>query len=143
MANKARDLILAVIDGTPYENGKLKPAVRELDEYIEGLEAKYEHAVAALRDAKAHLSNAPFKHHRFDCKARMNGMCGGFGAEMRDCTCGKNAVDYVLKYKLDVDLQAAVATSGLCRLCQHSKHGGIECSVSTEPDGDRCPCEGP
>jgi len=31
-------LILAVIDGTPYENGKLKPAVRELDKYIEGLE---------------------------------------------------------------------------------------------------------
>lgn len=51
---RARDLILAVIDGTPYENGKVKPEVRALDEYIEKLEVVYREANTTALKSLSH-----------------------------------------------------------------------------------------
>lgn len=39
-SEKARELILDAVDGSPYENGKIKPGVRALQEYIAELETK-------------------------------------------------------------------------------------------------------
>jgi len=141
LANKARDLILAVIDGTPYENGKLKPAVRELDEYIEGLETKYEHAVAAKVEAieacietvEARIKTA--KACRYDAS---------YIAGMEDILVfHKASLERVRRGEDFHSTSELMAVPDLCKICQHSKHGGVECGVSTEPIGDRCPCEGP
>jgi len=143
LANKARDLILAVIDGTPYENGKLKPAVRELDEYIEGLEeelvkarAENEKEVSLHKGARSQLVAMEEKWREAFA------MCGMMRQALNFALSDRGLLP-VTRDKITDALAFRYKSSDLCKICQHSKHGGVECGVSTEPIGDRCPCEGP